>query len=130
MYFKNIISFLLSVSFPRTRREVPSLRGDRGMPVYTGQNHFCRFCSHLFSLLSYLLTLAPSVSSADTLAKDKASHSLLQRRFAPRKVVHLLPVKRGRLTVCMLCFFIKLVGTAFLCESFLYFLFFQSTFIE
>ncbi len=27
-----------------------------------------------------------------------ASHSLLQRRSAPRKVVRLLPVKRGRLT--------------------------------
>ena len=31
-------SFFLSVSFPRTRREVPSLRGDRGMFAYTGQN--------------------------------------------------------------------------------------------
>ena len=31
-------TFLLSVSFPRTRREVPSLRGDRGKLAYTGQN--------------------------------------------------------------------------------------------
>ena len=40
----------LVVRFPRTRREVPSLRGDRGMLVYTGQNRF----------FSVLLTLAPS----------------------------------------------------------------------
>ena len=39
----------LVVRFPRTRREVPSLRGDRGMLVYTGQNRF----------FSVLLTLAP-----------------------------------------------------------------------
>ena len=33
-----------------------------------------------------------------------ASHSLLQRRFAPRKVVRLLPVKRGRLVSSILFF--------------------------
>ena len=45
----------------------------------------------------FLLTLAPSDGSAATLAKGKASHTLLQRRSAPRKVVRLLPDKRGRL---------------------------------
>ena len=38
LILKTIISFFLSVSFPRTRREVPSLRGDRGMRAYTGKN--------------------------------------------------------------------------------------------
>ena len=37
--YKNLIAFFLSVSFPRTRREVPSLRGDRGKFVYTSKNH-------------------------------------------------------------------------------------------
>ena len=36
--YKNMIPFFLSVSFPRTRREVPSLRGERGMLAYRGQN--------------------------------------------------------------------------------------------
>ena len=36
----NYIFFFLSVSFPGTRREVPSLRGDRGKLAYTGQNTF------------------------------------------------------------------------------------------
>ena len=53
-------SFFLSVSFPRTRREVPSLRGDRGKLAYTGQNHF-----------PFLLQLAPSDGFAATLAKAK-----------------------------------------------------------
>ena len=38
------------------------------------------------------------------LSQGKASHSLLQRRFAPRKAVRLLPVIRGRLTFSILCF--------------------------
>ena len=54
------------------------------------------------TILPCLLTLTPFVISADTLAKGKASHTLLQRRFAPRKVVRLLPDKRGRLTVSIL----------------------------
>ena len=36
LHIKTMNSFFLSVSFPRTRREVPSLRGDRGKLVYTG----------------------------------------------------------------------------------------------
>ena len=52
----------------------------------------------------FLLTLAPFVNSADTLAKGKASHTLLQRRFAPRKVVRLLPDKRGQLLFLVLSF--------------------------
>ena len=39
-YIKLQILSSLVVSFPRIRREVPSLRGDRGMLAYTGQNHF------------------------------------------------------------------------------------------
>ena len=35
----NLNSFFLSVRFPRTRREVPSLRGDRSKSAYTSQNH-------------------------------------------------------------------------------------------
>ena len=38
------------------------------------------------------------------LSQDKASHTLLQRRSAPRKVVRLRPVIRGRLTFPMLSF--------------------------
>ena len=51
----------------------------------------------------FLLTFAPIINlSIDDLAKGKASHSLLQRRFAPRKVVRLLPDKRGQFTACIL----------------------------
>ena len=83
---------------------MPSLRGDRGMLVYTGQNRY-RFLLTLIFILLFLLILAPSVNlSVDTLAKGKASHTLLQRRSAPRKVVRLLPEKRGRLTVRILFF--------------------------
>ena len=49
--------------------------------------HFLRFCSHLS-----LSTTSPP------LYQGKASHSLLQRRSAPRKVVRLLPDKRGQLS--------------------------------
>ena len=38
------------------------------------------------------------------LSQGKASHTLLQRRFAPRKAVRLLPVIRGRLAICILSF--------------------------
>ena len=45
--YENYNSFFLSVSFPRIRREVPGLRGDRGKSAYTGQNlnlvSFARF---------------------------------------------------------------------------------------
>ena len=74
------------------------------MLVYTGQNRY-RFLLTLIFILLFLLILAPSVNlSVDTLAKGKASHTLLQRRSAPRKVVRLLPDKRGQLTFCMLYF--------------------------
>ena len=65
-------SFFLSISCPRLRwqancvfrsiatrkrnetlclwLEVPSLRGDRGKPAYTGQNHFYMYDSSLFFL--------------------------------------------------------------------------------
>ena len=62
------------------------------------KNRFLVLLILIFILLC-LLILAPFVNlTVDTLAKGKASHSLLQRRFAPRKVVRLLPVIRGRLT--------------------------------
>ena len=38
-------------------------------------------------------------------SQGKASHSLLQRRSAPRKAVRLLPVIRGRLAFCILSFY-------------------------
>ena len=40
-------------------------------------------------------------------SQGKASHSLLQRRSAPRKVVRLPPDKRGQLAVYILFFFAK-----------------------
>ena len=58
-------SFYLSVSFPRNRREVPSLRGERGKLAYTGPNHF-----------TCLLTLAPFVSSADTFPDKRGQLSI------------------------------------------------------
>ena len=97
----NLNSFFLNVSFPRTRREVPSLRGDRGKSAYTGQNHsfvsthacpFRRLRRHLprsrgrlfcesfpyFSILLILFSIfcvCPHLplpsANADTLAKAK-----------------------------------------------------------
>ncbi len=58
LYKKLWILFSLVVRFPRTRREVPSLRGDRGMLVYTGQKRY-RFLLTLIFILLFLLTLAP-----------------------------------------------------------------------
>ena len=57
--YKTMNSFFLNVSFPRTRREVPSLRGDRGKGAYTGQN-----------LLLFLLILAPSDGFAATFLRQ------------------------------------------------------------
>ena len=45
-------SFYLSVSFPRNRREVPSLRGDRGKLECTGQNIIEKAKAPLPSFLS------------------------------------------------------------------------------
>ena len=65
--------------------------------AYTGKLFLWLLLTLIF-ILTCLLTLAPFVNlTVDTLAKGKASHTLLQRRFAPRKVVRLLPDKRGRL---------------------------------
>ena len=55
------------------------------------------FLREPFSYFLFLLTLAPSDGYRRHLSQGKASHSLLQRRFAPRKAVRLLPVIRGRL---------------------------------
>ena len=46
-------------------------------------------------------------------ASHLASHSLLQRRFAPRKVVRLLPDIRGRLAVSILIFIFNHTGRLF-----------------
>ena len=128
------------------------MRGDRGMLAYTGQNTFYWFYPYLFSILSFLLTLVPSDGFAATfpdkrgrlticmllfllilasfvsslrrhLSQGKASHSLLQRRVATRKVVRLLPVVRGQLTFLILSFCNKHVGTAF-CMNHFHILFF------
>ena len=73
--YKTIISFSLVVRFPRARGKCRALRGDRGKPAYTGQNRFFVGSAHtyfmclltLISILSCLLTLAPSVNlSVDT----------------------------------------------------------------
>ena len=95
------------------------------MLVYTGQNRY-RFLLTLIFILLFLLILAPSVNLlVDTLAKGKASHTLLQRRSAPRKVVRVLPDKRGPLADCILSFISRHAGTFFLFDPFLYFLFFS-----
>ena len=82
-YIKIMNPFFLSVSFPRTRREVPSLRGDRGMLAYTGQNYFGVLPILIISILMCLLTLAPS----DGL------------RFV---IFPLFPVMKGQFFVCFL----------------------------
>ena len=56
-------------------------------------------------------------------SQGKASHTLLQRRFAPRKVVRLLPDKRGRLVGFHSSFISHHAEMTFLYESFRYFLF-------
>ena len=43
-----------------------ALRGDRGKLAYTGQNRCFFGFAHTIFILSFLLTLAPFVSSADT----------------------------------------------------------------
>ena len=64
------------------------------------------FCKKLFPCLP---TLAPFVNlSVDTLAKGKASHALLLRRFAPGKAVRLLPDKQGQLMISILSFLLTL----------------------
>ena len=63
-------SFFLNVSFPRTRREVPILRGDRGKLAYTGQNHF-----------PFLLTLAPFVNLTVDTFPDKRGQLTLPILF-------------------------------------------------
>ena len=75
-YIKLQILSSLVVSFPCTRREVPSLRGDRGMFAYTSQNTFYWFysyllfflcvCSHLFLFLRFCSHLPLSSANADT----------------------------------------------------------------
>ena len=56
IYFRNIfqvITFPSEPTTPITRRELPSLRGDRGKRVYTGQNRFCVFYLRLFLFLHF-----------------------------------------------------------------------------
>ena len=53
IHIKNMNSFFLNRCFPRMRREVPSLRGDRGKLAYTGQNIYCRFVRN-YSYESFL----------------------------------------------------------------------------
>ena len=86
-------SFFLGVSFPRTRREVPSIARRKGQG-----------CVHRSKFLMYLLQFALSVNlTVDTLAKVKrfthfcSAAPLLEKWFA-----------------CFPC-----VGTAFISYSFL-----------
>ena len=59
-----------------------------------------------FSILSfYTHTYSFRQPGGWHLSQGKASHSLLQRRSAPRKVVRLLPVLRGQLAICILLFY-------------------------
>ena len=64
------------------------------------------------------------------LSQGKASHTLLQRRFAPRKAVRLLPVIRGRLKTCMLSFSFHKAGNAFCMIHFVIFRFCSYLFIS
>ena len=59
-YIKTIILSSLVSASPALGGKCRALRGDRGMFAYTGQNTFCWFCSYLFFVLVFLLTLAPS----------------------------------------------------------------------
>ena len=72
-----------------------ALRGDRGKLAYTGENRFYIFLT-LVSILPFLLTLTPFVSSADT-----------------------FPDKRGQLMFPILPSIVKSAGTAFDLHSFL-----------
>ena len=88
-------SFFLSVRCPRLRGKCRALRGKRGERAYTGKTFkSCNLCP----------------DSYRSRWSGKASHSLLQRRFFPRKVVRLLPDKRGRLTFRILPFVFKQRG--------------------
>ena len=62
---------------------------------------FLRFCSHYFHSCGSAPT-CPFRQLRWHFSQGKASHSLLQRRFAPRKVVRLPPDKRGRLALPIL----------------------------
>ena len=72
------------------------------------------------TVFPFLLILAPSDGYRRHLSQGKASHSLLQRRSAPRKVVRLLPDERGRLKTCILSFISFSRQRRFLCTSFYY----------
>ena len=50
-----------------------------------------------------------------------ASHSLLQRRSAPRKAVRLLPLKRGRLLFCNFPLFANIQRPLFVCGILVFF---------
>ena len=72
---------------PPTPGQVPSF-GAIGASLHTEVNIF-NTCTHC-------------LDSYRSRWSGMASHSLLQRRFAPRKVVRLLPDKRGQFTACIL----------------------------
>ena len=68
------------------------------------------FCKKLFYVSAHTCPFRQPVGWH--FSQGKASHSLLQRRSAPRKVVLLLPDKRGRLTFCTFPFYVKHTETA------------------
>ena len=117
-----MISFFLSVSFPRTRREVPSLRGDRGMFAYTGQNRFYWFSYTYYLFFRFCSLLPLSSANAATFPVKRGQlfyvsrfhifqfYSPYFRSFVSahtwpfRRLRRHLPRIRGRLSGCILLF--------------------------
>ena len=71
------------------------------------------FCSHYFRSFVSAHTRPFRQPVGWHFSQGKASHSLLQRRFAPQKAVRLLPAIRGRLEICILSLFPRHAETAF-----------------
>ena len=78
------------------------------------------FLCESFPYFCFYSNLPLSSANADTLAKGKASHSLLQRCFAPRKVVRLLPVSGDSLKTCIIPFISRQARTAFKSRAFIF----------
>ena len=79
------------------------------------------FCSHYFRSFVSAHTRPFRQPVGWHFSQGKASHSLLQRRFAPQKAVRLLPDKRGQLGFPVPSLFPIMQGRLFLFDLFLYF---------
>ena len=107
-------SFFLSVSFPRTRREVPSIAGRKG-----------QVCVHRSKFLMYLLQFAPSVNlTVDTLAKVKSLTHFCSVALLPGRWFACFPTNGDGLRLAFFPLFPSAGEAAFLYESFHYFGFF------